>query len=102
MELFDDVVGADRDLPAQFAVIMAAWERRFARLLTQAAQRRDESIFERRLVDADLFDSQSGGAHSLFQDALRFRRIAGNNIEAVAEALYVDDIFILFIRSADL
>src|SRR5262249_56378816 len=44
-EPFDDMSGVDCDLPAQLAVIVAGWERRFFRLLAPAAARRDEKDF---------------------------------------------------------
>src|SRR5262245_7149566 len=92
--------GADRDQSAQPAVIMAARERWLMRLLSQSAQGRDEDIFEGRLVNANLFDSQPGGAQSPFQNASRFLRVANEKVKAVAESLCVDDLF--FVSPADL
>ena len=45
------------------------------RLLPQGAERRDEGVFKRRFVNADLIDLQPSVAHSLLQVEFRILRI---------------------------
>ncbi len=62
-------------------------------LVPQAAQRGDEGVFERRIVDAYVVDRKAGGVHALLENPLRRFRIVREQIEAVAESLHVDNFF---------
>ena len=92
-ELLGEVGRADGDLPAQIAVVVPRGK--FGRVcaLPQRAQLGDEGVFERRLIDAHLVDGDPGAADSSRDPLLLSVGIVDQQVEPVAEALHVEDLF---------
>ena len=90
---FGQIACADRDLAAAGRGGRGGRETAACcRLVAERAQRRDEGVFESRLVDVDLVDRQRrAGASVSSTIALRLVGFAREHVEAIAEPLHVDD-----------
>ncbi len=62
-ELLGQMVGADGDLSSQFLVAVAGREGSLVHFLAEASERRDERIFQRRIVHANFADGDARGLH---------------------------------------
>ncbi len=90
-EAFGQILRADGDPAAQVLVRMITGKLGRLRIVTRGAEGFDESVFERRIVFADLAGGQVGFGKRFLDDGTAALRIASHNIQAIAEALHVGD-----------